>query len=342
MFITDERITTATGVPTTSPVVMIADVGERAAVLLESVLRPYFNINSSFDVTSDHRSVVTIRITTPSTVESTPVDRHGYSFGLAVGRPREVSVFAATEIGVTRGALAVTRALFKSVATAVGGVNLHAGCVARHEDGVLIIGERMAGKTTAILAAVDEGAFDFLANDQVVLLPGVGGGPARVLGYPALVKVRESSGRLIRKIPWDRALWTQPDDAQPGASARTAVFAPIDLYAGVSGTVIPSADLAAVVRYIQSSDSGELTCEDATAERGALWAQTAALPLNVAYERKLVDVVNQLVGRACESRRLMTGWPSATRITQVRCGVGRISRLGKILEAIVESVRESE
>ena len=202
---------------------------------------------------------------------------------------------------------------------------------------LLLLGERLAGKTTAIIAAVTSGGLDFLANDQVMLLPNHAEHSAKVLGYPALIKVREGSGELLSSIPWARSLWMQADDARPGSGSRTAVFAPSDLYGALSRNVVPQAELAAVVLYTQSPRPGELSYVDATVEADYLWRVVASLPLEVAYDRRLMDVAATVLGSRPSTEASLDGWPRGTQILRVRCGSGSILDLGKLLETFTQS-----
>jgi len=169
--------------------------------------------------------------------------------------------------------VAVCRAVFKALAVSAGGVNLHASCLVSEGRGVAVVGDRGAGKTTTLLAALRYGGFSLLANDQVVAV-NTRAGVTKLWGYPALVKVRQASARLV-PVPWESALWFEQDTLRSASSERTGVFAASTLCAAFGSNVVAEAEAAAMAIYEQSTDPDEFAVSAASPDgprRGPRWA----------------------------------------------------------------------
>lgn len=85
--------------------------------------------------------------------------------------------------------LSISRIIFKCIAESLGYHNLHAGCLAIGDKGILISAERNQGKTTVILRALQTTMFALVANDQI-MYENVS---KSVLGYPAVIGIRNGS-----------------------------------------------------------------------------------------------------------------------------------------------------
>ena len=76
---------------------------------------------------------------------------------------------------------------------------LHAGCVAKPQGGILIVGGSHAGKTTLSLAAVRAG-FQFLSDEQPLLAPH--GAGVRLLAFPRQIRLdRAGADRFLELDP---------------------------------------------------------------------------------------------------------------------------------------------
>jgi hypothetical protein len=185
---------------------------------------------------------------------------------------------------------------------------------------------------------VSTGGLRFLGNDQVVLMSGDNDTVPRVLGYPALVKVRLSSADILPNIPWQLALWTQVDDAHPGVAPQTAVFAPRDLYGAIGSAIGAEGRMRAVVFYQQARALDELTCVDASSNADSLWKDIAVLPLDKAYRPNLMTLTSAVIP---DNRRIIpesTRWPEDTKIFIVTCGAQRLVNLGKLIAGIANGM----
>ena len=88
---------------------------------------------------------------------------------------------------------------------------LHAGCVSKDSDGILIVGQSRAGKSTLSLSAVRAG-FKFLSDEQPLL--SFRNGEARVHSFPRRIRLHRADARffpelepLLRASPLDRLIF---------------------------------------------------------------------------------------------------------------------------------------
>ncbi len=119
-------------------------------------------------------------------------------------------------------------------------------------------------------------------------------GVTKLWGYPALVKVRQASARLV-PVPWESALWFEQDTLRSASSERTGVFAASTLCAAFGSNVVAEAEAAAMAIYEQSTDPDEFAVSAASPD-GPSWLSHANLPLDSAYGRELIDIVGGIVG----------------------------------------------
>jgi hypothetical protein len=318
------------------PCIAVTGASSHLVATLEFLLAPYLVVERDTSSGEWLEALATIHMLRATEENHKPDGHEGYSLRAHSEASTHVEIAASDDMALARGVLAFARSVFKVLAIQQGGTNLHAGCVVSGDDAVLILGERLAGKTTAIIAAVSSGGLRFLGNDQVVLMRD--GEVPRVLGYPALVKVRLSSASVLRSVPWHLSLWTQADDARPGAAFQTAVFAPGTLYPAVGSSVTAQARLRAVVFYQQAEDPSQLTCADAGSRAYALWSDTAVLPLNVAYRPNLLALTFASLRKDEPVSSQLSGWPEGTRAFTVACGVQRLADLGGLIADISRKV----
>lgn len=309
--------------------IAITGASSRLVEVLEFLLPPYLVVERHTSFSEWLEVLATVHVLRVAEENHKPDGYEGYSVRARSEASAHIEVVASDDMALARGVLAFARSVFKVLAIQQGGTNLHAGCVVRGDDAVLILGERMAGKTTAIIAAVSTGGLRFLGNDQVVLMRD--GGVPRVLGYPALVKVRLSSASILHSVPWHLSLWRQADDVRLGAALQTAVFVPGTLYPAVGSSVTAQARLRAVVFYRQAEDPGELTCADARSCADALWRDTAVLPLDIAYRPNLLALTFASLGKDERVFSEPSSWPEGTRVFTVACGAHRLTDLGRLI-----------
>lgn len=240
---------------------------------------------------------------------------------------------AETDLNQIRGIIGIVRLIFKSIAVSLGGLNLHAGCLAYGSSGVLILGDRQAGKTTAVLNILASDNLSFVANDQVIILPD--DDRFRILGYPSLIKVRHGSIGL-HGLPWQLALWNQEDDAAMLTSGRTAVFTPMSLCNGLGVEMVGESQLRTVIVYRKSTNEQALDVRLAPDLRSQAWA-LAALPLTKAYGSAMVEIVGRLIGTRVSQKISISEWPRDVNIFEVTCGAERLREFGKTIKLIIDS-----
>jgi hypothetical protein len=318
------------------PCIAVTGASSHLVMMLEFLLPPYLVVERDISSGEWLEALATIHMLRATEENHKPDGHEGYSLRAHPEASTHIEVAASEDMALARGVLAFARSVFKVLAIQQGGTNLHAGCVVRGDDAVLILGERLAGKTTAIIAAVSSGGLRFLGNDQVVLMHD--GEMPVVLGYPALVKVRLSSANVLQSVPWHLSLWTQADDARPRAAFQTAVFAPGTLYPAVGSSLTAQARLRAVVFYQQAEDPGQLTCADAGSRADTLWRDTAVLPLDAAYRPNLLALTFASLGNDKPASSEPSGWPEGTRVFTVACGVHRLADLGRLIAEIPRKV----
>jgi len=101
----------------------------------------------------------------------------------------------------------LTRFVFYMVIGAMFGYSgyeiIHAGAVALHDNGVLIVGSPASGKSTLILSCLETGMF-LLADD--VLLMAKDDGLVRVYAFPEDIGVRRGTTRMLAQAEYMQAL----------------------------------------------------------------------------------------------------------------------------------------
>ncbi|MEV6505539.1 hypothetical protein AB0M61_05350 [Streptomyces sp. NPDC051642] len=234
-----------------------------------------------------------------------------------------------------RSVLSLCRAFFKALAVATGGMNLHASCVVLDGKGTLVVGDRGAGKTTTLLRTLRGGEFSLLANDQVVAIAAPNGRTS-LWGYPALIKVRESSAQVVQ-VPWEATMCFESDTLWPADDRRVGVFAPSDLCAALGSRVVAEAEPAFAVLYEQSSDPSEFVVSPA-ANDGSTWLSRAEFPLGTAYDSELTEIVDGLLDELPTrmTRALSIDIPSY----RIRCGHDRLGDFVTALRNLAEKVRQ--
>ncbi len=138
---------------------------------------------------------------------------------------------------------------FTSGHLSTGSNLLHGGAVNIEEHGLLLLGEKEAGKTTLICELLDRGVADFVSNDRTILSP-----DDTLLGLPVAVGVRGPT--TIRY----RSLASSPDSLfshrlgldTPGARTYT-----VSDFVGCFGATITSeVPLGAAVHLVRSDERG--------------------------------------------------------------------------------------
>lgn len=149
-----------------------------------------------------------------------------------------------------------------------GGVFLHAAAISVGGRGMLIAGEKHAGKTTVLLHLLRETAADYVANDRV-LLPSPAAATAR--GMPTIVTVRPQtlaflpglrSELVARSFSYLRTLAEAAADAQPARAWADGSFglSPAQLCAllGVERRAECTPQVVLFPRITAESDAGRL------------------------------------------------------------------------------------
>lgn len=120
-----------------------------------------------------------------------------------------IAVFAPDEAALRVPILRIVEDLLLDEAQRRGAVVLHASAVVAAGRAVLFCGNKGAGKTTALLRALEGASVGLLANDNVCLVEQDGGYLARA--WPAFLKVEAgtvaSTGPLVRDLPPACAPW---------------------------------------------------------------------------------------------------------------------------------------
>lgn len=135
---------------------------------------------------------------------------------------RSVAILSPENNASARTALMrVVREIAMNRARSDGGVFLHAAAIAVGERGLLIAGEKGAGKTTVLLHLLRETGADYVANDRVLLVSPDG---ATARGMPTIVTVRPRSLAFVpglqaalvaRSFHYLRTLAEAAADARP-------------------------------------------------------------------------------------------------------------------------------
>jgi len=213
----------------------------------------------------------------------------------------------------------VCRALFKALAIRLGGVNLHAACLVRGQNAVLLTGARGAGKTSVMLRGLATGLFDFLANDQVIVVRRPDG-LLSVWGYPALVRVRSTTRDLAELGP---PLLTEPDTLPGVCAGPSSLYLPRMISRALGTRTLSTARPVLGLVYERTEHDARLTTMDGDIA-STLWHNTAALPMRMAYSNRLVKLVEELTGFD-PSRHTQADF--GLRCISVVCGESRIDDL---------------
>jgi hypothetical protein len=93
--------------------------------------------------------------------------------------------------------LAIAKALDNGVPV------LHGSSVGKQNQGILILGDRGAGKTSFSAYCMNRLGFDFIANDRVAVLNDEVG-KFQVHGIPTLIRIRRPTSELLPEVNWRR------------------------------------------------------------------------------------------------------------------------------------------
>ena len=80
---------------------------------------------------------------------------------------------------------------------------LHGAAVGKQNKGILILGDRGAGKTSFSAYCMTRLGFDFIANDRVAILND-GQEEIQVHGIPTLIRIRRPTSELLPEVEWRR------------------------------------------------------------------------------------------------------------------------------------------
>ncbi|ROQ54834.1 hypothetical protein EDF36_3304 [Rathayibacter sp. PhB152] len=232
----------------------------------------------------------------------------------------------ADRTSVALALLSFIRALAKADAESrVGGVNVHAGCVARGGSGLLLSGERGAGKTTLILRAMKRG-LSFVSNDQTMLVRDSSG--LRGFGYPALVAVRDKSAlKDFSKFSPVRSFMSVDGDAD-GVRREFSIS---DICRRYNVNCEVSATISTLVLYAQDANLALPRVEQADPHH---WVSTSRLPLIETYAPSLVEDVRQVLGlKVIEEQRFSL--PPHLKVFNVTAPIGQIDEVVQILKELV-------
>lgn len=106
-------------------------------------------------------------------------------------RTRRISVWVPPGAGESKYAVArIVRSLLMSLARKDGWIQVHASCFAVGGRGVLVCGEKGAGKTTILLTALRALGCTYVGNDRLMLEPTFGGFVAHGLPYSPSVRTK--------------------------------------------------------------------------------------------------------------------------------------------------------
>ncbi|MBV8687175.1 MAG: hypothetical protein JOZ90_15035 [Alphaproteobacteria bacterium] len=128
-----------------------------------------------------------------------------------------------------------------------GGAYLHAGCVTIGGVGVVILGDKFAGKTTQICELVSRGA-RFTSNDRIFLFPN-----GRVVGLPVSVNIRPGTLERYDSLrAWRSAGLPNPHRVGMNVPDSDVSLSVAQFADAFRATISPTAPLHAVVRLTRS------------------------------------------------------------------------------------------
>jgi hypothetical protein len=173
-----------------------------------------------------------------------------------------------------------------------GRFSLHAGCLSRAGDGLLLAGTSGAGKSTLTLALLRAG-FDFLGDDLVFLRPGPDG--IQALAFPDEIDLTDDTIRCFPEL--EPILATPRAEGWPKRQVRPEV-----LY----GSTIPSDCRPSVLVFPQVS--GNPTSTLVPLERGLAFLEVIPniLLTDPESSQSHFDALSALV-QQCDCYRLETG-----------------------------------
>jgi hypothetical protein len=148
-------------------------------------------------------------------------------------RSLDVTILSAPGNAQVRSALmSVARELATNHAQRAGGLLLHASAFSAGGRAVLVAGPKRAGKTTMLVHAMRTGTLQYMANDRVMVWPGV---PIRSRGVPTVVRRRAGTLDLFPaladrlrgaandyRLTLDEAAAGSPAEARSGARRLSA------------------------------------------------------------------------------------------------------------------------
>jgi hypothetical protein len=114
--------------------------------------------------------------------------------------PKVWLTYDPTRIGWRIGLMRLIRELVMRQRCRSGGVLVHGAALSHADRGILIVGPKMAGKTTLLTFCLQHSAARYVSNDRVAL-DRDGSGAIEIQGIPTIVSIRSVTTALL---PWLR------------------------------------------------------------------------------------------------------------------------------------------
>lgn len=170
---------------------------------------PEITISASVDGAETREPCVDLhRYVAPSTPEITgQIEQHRRPSGVTVTLDRanrHVTIVAGhpTELNLELRIM-LRDQIFLPLERSAGAAMFHASCVQREGRAAFFMGEREAGKTTALLSTLSTGAYDIVASDRIKLWVDPASGELRLVGHPSNTNLHH---RTVESDPLTRSL----------------------------------------------------------------------------------------------------------------------------------------
>lgn len=115
-----------------------------------------------------------------------------------------------------------------------GALHLHAAALQTQDRGVLLLGDRHAGKTTQVCHMLDRGLASFVSNDRVCLFP-----DGSLAGLPVSVNLRQDTQRQFQAINFGNGPVPNPHNISSDRPAEDVSLSPADFVARFRATCSP-------------------------------------------------------------------------------------------------------